>query len=88
MVEEKAIYDVLEKLNSIAEAKWSITTGKDTTLISHKTPEGTDVDLASTMTSTLFGTCEKAAKDFNHGYIDAYSKPKAGIELLRKLTKK
>ena len=66
---EKDIEDTLESLNSIEGVTGSLVAGKDGSLISQKAPDDIDIDLASAMASTLFGTGEKAVKDFKQGNI-------------------
>lgn len=66
---EKNVEAALESLNTIVGVTGSLVAGKEGSIISHKTPEGTDIDLASAMASTLFGTGEKAVKDFKQGNI-------------------
>ncbi|HDI72689.1 MAG TPA: hypothetical protein ENF58_00980 [Candidatus Altiarchaeales archaeon] len=70
MAKEKGkVEDILEDLNSVEGVTGSLVTGKDGVLISQKAPPGTDVDLASAMAATVFGTGEKTISELKLGEI-------------------
>ena len=60
---------ILTDLNSIEGVTGSLVTGKDGLVIAQRAPAGIDVDLASAMTATIFGTGDKAVKELKQGDI-------------------
>ncbi|HDI72690.1 MAG TPA: hypothetical protein ENF58_00985 [Candidatus Altiarchaeales archaeon] len=61
---------ILVDLNAIDGVNGSIVTGKDGLVIAQRAPPDTDVDLASAMAATVFGTGEKAVAELKQGEIE------------------
>ncbi|OYT54773.1 MAG: hypothetical protein B6U72_01515 [Candidatus Altiarchaeales archaeon ex4484_2] len=60
---------ILADLNGLEGVTGSLVSGKDGLVIAERAPEGTDIDLACAMASTLFGTGEKAMKELKQGEV-------------------
>ncbi|MBN2014940.1 MAG: roadblock/LC7 domain-containing protein [Candidatus Altiarchaeota archaeon] len=60
---------ILTDLNSVEGVTGSLVTGKDGLVIAQRAPAGVDVDLASAMTATIFGTGDRAIKELKQGEI-------------------
>ncbi|HIE33791.1 MAG TPA: hypothetical protein EYP86_01465 [Candidatus Altiarchaeales archaeon] len=60
---------ILADLNSVEGVNGSLVTGKDGLVIAQRAPAGVDIDLASAMAVTVFGTGERAVKELNQGDI-------------------
>jgi len=61
---------ILADLNGVEGVDGSLVAGKDGLIIAERAPEGTDVDLACAMASTIFGTGEKAAAELKQGEVE------------------
>jgi len=67
--ENVKVKDVLVNLSSVEGVTGSLVTGKDGSVIAEQAPSGVDVDLASAMAATVFGTGEKAVGELKLGDI-------------------
>jgi len=65
----KMLEKILADLNSVEGVTGSLITGKDGLVIAQRAPAGVDVDLASAMTATIFGTGDKAVKELKQGEL-------------------
>ncbi len=60
---------ILTDLNSIEGILGSLVTGRDGLIIAQRAPAGLDVNLASALAASIFGTCNKAVTDLKQGKL-------------------